>query len=81
MTVTDPVDSTEEKNTGDKTESSTSSEVEADITKSIDEKSVTSTPSMTWFHIDFMGSKGSSAEPQGMKAVYEYIKTEILKEQ
>ena len=24
-----------------------------------------------WFHLDFMGSKGSRAEPQGMRAVYE----------
>ena len=31
-----------------------------------------------WFHIDFMGSKNGHAEPQGMTAVYEYIKQFIL---
>ena len=30
-----------------------------------------------WFHIDFMGSKAGHAEPQGMRAVYEYIKREM----
>lgn len=33
-------------------------------------------PAMTWFHVDFMGSKGGAADPQGMRAVYEYIKAE-----
>ena len=31
---------------------------------------------VVWFHVDFMGSKGGSAEPQGMRAVFEYIKSE-----
>ena len=35
--------------------------------------------SMVWFHVDFMGSKGGNAEPQGMRAVYEYIKSEYVK--
>ena len=35
--------------------------------------------SMIWFHVDFMGSKGGNAEPQGMRAVYEYIKSEYCK--
>ena len=31
-----------------------------------------------WFHVDFMGTKGGVAEPQGMKAVFEYIKRHIV---
>lgn len=31
-----------------------------------------------WFHIDFMGSKNGHAEPQGMAAVFEYIKKFII---
>lgn len=34
---------------------------------------------MTWFHVDFGGSKGGAADPQGMRAVYEYIKAEHCK--
>ena len=30
-----------------------------------------------WFHVDFMGTKGGVAEPQGMKAVFEYIKRHV----
>lgn len=29
---------------------------------------------ITWFHIDFMGLKNNVAEPQGLRAVYEYIR-------
>jgi hypothetical protein len=36
-------------------------------------------PAMTWFHVDFGGSKGGAADPQGMRAVYEYIKAEHCK--
>lgn len=39
----------------------------------------TAPPAMTWFHVDFGGSKGGAADPQGMKAVYEYIKSEHCK--
>lgn len=42
-----------------------------------DDEAVVPAPSpVTWFHIDFMGAKGGQAEPQGMRAVYEYIKSE-----
>ena len=27
-----------------------------------------------WFHIDFMGSKNGQSEPQGLRAVFEYVK-------
>jgi len=30
-----------------------------------------------WFHIDFMGSKGGRAEPQGMRAVYAYLRNHL----
>ena len=33
---------------------------------------------LIWFHIDFMGSKNGHAEPQGMSAVFEYIKQFLL---
>lgn len=38
--------------------------------------SAAAAPKPIWFHIDFMGSKGGQAEPQGMRAVYEFIKRE-----
>ena len=79
MSTKDASDSSEDKDNEDRTESSSSSsKAEVDTTKSNDEKATTSAPSMTWFHVDFMGSKGSSAEPQGMRAIYEYIRIEIL---
>ncbi len=31
----------------------------------------------TWFHIDFMGLEKGKAEPQGLRAVLEYIKTHV----
>ncbi len=31
----------------------------------------------TWFHIDFMGLYKGMAEPQGLRAVFEYIKALI----
>jgi hypothetical protein len=76
VSTKDASDSSEDKDNEDKTDSSSSSsKVEVDVTKSNDGKP---TSSATWFHVDFMGSKGSSAEPQGMRAVYEYIRIEIL---
>lgn len=67
----------------EKIEASSSKTEEGDITMSVEEKSTStsseSAPAMIWFHVDFMGSKGSSAEPQGMRAVYEYIKTEVIR--
>lgn len=77
----DASDSSEDKDNEEKADSSSSSstsKAEVDITKSNDEKSTSTAPLMTWFHVDFMGSKGSSAEPQGMRAIYEYIRIEIL---
>lgn len=38
-----------------------------------------SAKSHVWFHMDFMGSKNGIAEPQGMRAIYEYIKRELVK--
>ena len=76
---------TEDKDKEEKIEASASLKTEeGDVTTSVEEKSTSTsssstTPAMIWFHVDFMGSKGSSAEPQGMRAVYEYIKTEIIK--
>ena len=29
-----------------------------------------------WFHLDFMGTKDSKAEPQGLRAMFEYIRKE-----
>lgn len=82
VSTKDASDSSEDKDNEDKTDSSSSSsKAEVDITKSNDDKSTSSAPSMTWFHVDFMGSKGSSAEPQGMRAIYEYIRIEILGEE
>lgn len=80
VSTKDASDRSEDKDNEEKTDSSSSStsKAEVDITKSNDEKSTSSAPSMTWFHVDFMGSKGSSAEPQGMRAVYEYIRIELL---
>lgn len=83
--VTDK-DKVTHKDKEEKIEASASlkTEQEGDVTTSVEEKSTSTsssstTPAMIWFHVDFMGSKGSSAEPQGMRAVYEYIKTEIIK--
>ena len=78
VSTKDASDSSEDKDNEDKTDSSSSSKAEVDTAKSNDEKATSSAPSMTWFHVDFMGSKGSSAEPQGMRAIYEYIRIEIL---
>jgi hypothetical protein len=80
VSTKDASDSSEDKDNEDKSDSSSSSspKAEVDVAKTNDEKSTSSAPSMTWFHVDFMGSKGSSAEPQGMRAVYEYIRIEIL---
>ena len=70
--------------TEEKMEASSSLKTEeGDKNISVEEKSTStsseSAPTMVWFHVDFMGSKGSSAEPQGMRAVYEYIKAGIIK--
>ena len=44
------------------------------ITNSESHLSAGKTP--LWVHIDFMGSKGGMAEPQGLLTMYEYIKQE-----
>ncbi len=39
-----------------------------------DDSSTSGKKSPTWFHIDFMGLQSGRAEPQGMRAVLEYLR-------
>ena len=77
-----PVKKTEDKSTEDKIEKDSKAIVDAAI---VPDSSLPSEPveeekekksKLVWFHLDFMGSKGGNAEPQGMRAVFEYIKSE-----
>ena len=82
---------TPSKETTDNSESDTSSKANDDVTPQLqlqaktegsdDETVVPSQSPVTWFHIDFMGAKGGQAEPQGMRAMYEYIKSEHVDKQ
>lgn len=51
----------------------------AAVTEDGDDVSTTASTAPLWLHIDFMGTKGASAEPQGLRAVFEYIKKSIAK--
>ena len=84
-------DKTSSKDIADNSESDTPSKVNDDVTPQLqlqvksegsdDEAVVPITSPVTWFHIDFMGAKGGQAEPQGMRAMYEYIKSEHVDKQ
>lgn len=57
-----------------------SNNLDSDISNS-DTKASVKTEKPVWFHVDFMGSKGGAAEPQGMRSVFEYLKRYIISDQ
>lgn len=48
--------------------------VDSEGEDSVKENSNTTQDKVTWFHIDFMGSKGDMAEPQGLISTFEYLR-------